>query len=98
MCKNVPLCRYACLPALRTGNGCAAGGYGLQQGGTAAAAAGLTHRERLQAGIRELQAEMRRLASELGPLCLEGPGRERAGVRAAAPPAEATSGSRLWGC
>ena len=55
---------------------------------------GLTHRERLQAGIRDLQAEMRRLAAELGPTRLESPGRERAVVRSVPPQPEL---GRLWG-
>ena len=55
---------------------------------------GLTHRERLQAGIRDLQAEMRRLAAELGPTRLESPGKERAVVRSIPPQPEL---GRLWG-
>ena len=47
---------------------------------------GLTNRERLQAGIRDLQAEMRRLTNELGPLRLEGPGKDRETLRMAAVP------------
>jgi len=58
------------------------------------ASVGLTHRERLQAGIRDLQAEMRRLAAELGPARLEGPGKYRAVVRTSTPPPEI---GRLWG-
>ena len=92
MCTNVsimPACLPACPSAQETG---------VLPAAMVSRKGKQTHRERLQAGIRELQAEMRRLASELGPLRLEGPGRERAAVRASAPPAEATSGSRLWGC
>ncbi|GAX76383.1 hypothetical protein CEUSTIGMA_g3829.t1 [Chlamydomonas eustigma] len=59
----------------------------------------LTHRERLQAGIRDLQAEMRRLAEQLGPsLELLSPGRERMAERRAV---ELFGGSErkagLWG-
>ncbi len=54
--------------------------------------AGLTSRERLQAGIKDLQAEMHALRSELGLRGLAGPGLGRDMRRAMTPPP-----GRLWG-